>query len=633
MRIKNKINNNMNEYMITDFHTITLVLIIDGKERLCDIGSFAYIRKDQKNQIIENSLCKKLENLLHLFFKKYIGYNPRTLKNLIYHVKVTLDDLKRIDEDFTWIISKENNIYINYTNNLINKIREEFKTKTNIHYGYYATKQKILAEFLSILRNTEIESIRQSYTKIRDRSSTRKKNIPAELENLRSFFQTNILIFEKFSEFIINHNKFPLNINENNVKISIIGIPDLNSKYKKLVFKENNLLPLKTIENNINEIKKGNNSDFIKNPILDYHYCKAYLTTCLKNLEESNLYFSKQRKRIINIAINSFLMALICITGTNLTNIFRLEMNSFQTVPSTKGMRALNIKKRSNKKINIEFGAKFLPYYKKFINFIKIIKSKSSTNQNNNFSNILFFNIRTTNSYNYFDPILLNDKAIEVYSRWFITNIKDIEWISPSRLRQSTAEVFLNLTDDPTLVSLKLSNTPSTVAHSYSSSSPLEVSRQLNSFFDELYFSSVYRARQCTDSIPVNTDTLNSLQTPSGHCTDPTPNLRKEFTKDSIQPMCSKPETCFFCENYAIHTDPIDLKKIISIQKIYKSLNINNEVHNQIIFRIDEILLLLSEKFPNIKNEINKTNKEVSDGYLDSFWKSYYYFLSEIGLI
>jgi hypothetical protein len=94
---------------------------------------------------------------------------------------------------------------------------------------------------------------------------------------------------------------------------------------------------------------------------------------------------------------------------------------------------------------------------------------------------------------------------------------------------------------------------------------------------------------------------------------------------DSInKPNCIDPEGCLFCDNYRIHVDETDIRKLLScrycIEKTAHLIGSLEEQHatlQPILARIDSIVAKLKQYNEPL---VTKILSEVEEGELDVYW-------------
>ena len=122
-----------------------------------------------------------------------------------------------------------------------------------------------------------------------------------------------------------------------------------------------------------------------------------------------------------------------------------------------------------------------------------------------------------------------------------------------------------------------------------------------------------------------------SEKTAIGGCQEPTPKIHIGFTSELEQPNCSNPSSCLFCENYVVHSDREDLRKLMSLKKILAMSDKNDEA---IILtkRINEILKILYDKYPEKIEDFIFVAKSVELGEFDEYWQDHLNLLLELGV-
>ena len=111
--------------------------------------------------------------------------------------------------------------------------------------------------------------------------------------------------------------------------------------------------------------------------------------------------------------------------------------------------------------------------------------------------------------------------------------------------------------------------------------------------------------------------------------------------KSPVEADCTQPEGCLFCNNYAVHADEIDIRKLCSLDYVIratKSLAASEEHFNKIfgtvILRIENILKAVSLKSKELANLVLSIQKDVYDNEnLDSYWEEKLSLLIKIGAI
>lgn len=123
----------------------------------------------------------------------------------------------------------------------------------------------------------------------------------------------------------------------------------------------------------------------------------------------------------------------------------------------------------------------------------------------------------------------------------------------------------------------------------------------------------------------------DSEETPMGGCKKLVPKLHEGFTDELEKPHCSNPSSCLFCENYVVHSDREDIRKLLSLKKI---LSISDKYEETLVItkRINEILKILYEKYPETRDDFITIAQSVERGEFDEYWQDHLNLLLELGV-
>lgn len=124
---------------------------------------------------------------------------------------------------------------------------------------------------------------------------------------------------------------------------------------------------------------------------------------------------------------------------------------------------------------------------------------------------------------------------------------------------------------------------------------------------------------------------------PAGGCTShgtPEPSALVPL----VQPDCTKTEGCFFCENFRIHADEEDLRKLLSCQKVLLKMgHLQGEseqadrVYGSVLERIDLLLGELHQILGSVAYE--RIKADIAAGNLTRYWAVKVQQLGLLGLI
>jgi hypothetical protein len=207
-----------------------------------------------------------------------------------------------------------------------------------------------------------------------------------------------------------------------------------------------------------------------------------------------------------------------------------------------------------------------------------------------------------------------------------------VPWVGARDWRWNVSYEYLDASNgDLRMVSRVLGNEQATVRKHYGFADFESSAKELTAFYRELTEYSRRRVRISQELIPVKLND-DSARTLTGGCEGKSTEdaiLVNGFTSEAPQPDCGIPTTCFMCNNYALHADEQDFRKILSVKYWLKvqgrSVAINDDEflskYQPIIERIEEIIsqaLLLSSE---VKSLITSISQQVDAGQFDPYWQ------------
>ncbi|MFV7443448.1 hypothetical protein ACNPMZ_12070 [Acinetobacter pittii] len=536
-------------------------------------------------------------------------------------------------------ISKEEDaleIYKGFSIFLFDKIKKFTGEGKSSDFDGYSLKQKILRILLQFSTNLSEEYFLSSIRKIK----SDKVNRPISefyAEAISNFFEKQLYIFEVLATYIKNNQSLPYIVDLRKYGGNKIYF-DFNVRKKNSLIKDdifyddfNNILPINLfLEKYIND-KMFVESGYSINKIKILYYSKV---NRLNKLNSLKFHDCNVKVKLANIAILAFAKSLIAVTGVNESVLYELKVDKFEVLSSQKGMRAYGNKMRAGgKNISIEFGLKFVKFYKLYLELREFLLNNFEDIKTKGVEDKLLFNIPSKKNSVRDKFSKLDNNFLNQYNE----DLRDVFKISPitnRMLRKNVSVNYLDISNDQLLTAEKLGNSPKVILNNYTTIAFDEIAIQLSSFYEAQNKSSILRYRYNDKIIGVNLknnrEIDKSKSTPIGQCKDYNPSLKEEFTKDSIQPNCSKFETCLFCENYVIHVNNTDIRKILSLRMLLNNIkNKTNEV-DQIIYRINEILDYICIEIPFTKTTIQLINKNIEEGFLDDFWMAHLQLLVDL---
>lgn len=343
---------------------------------------------------------------------------------------------------------------------------------------------------------------------------------------------------------------------------------------------------------------------------------------------------SNIRLQVANHAMTSGMLAFIAATACNLSVAQKLEIADSEFLPGTQGHRFYGVKPRAmGKPVAPEFGARFTPTFRKIIDIRNwLIGERNSPH--------LFIILpKGTNAIGY-----IGTSAFQTLKKLMQKCFPSISWVPPTQWRKNVSYTYINKSGgDTALTAEKLSNTERTVAKNYARPAVDELASQITNLLDAIHSTAIARTRK-TDHIPIHI--INEVRQKEtigvGDCvksSDLNPRRTAGFTEHAPKPSCQAPETCLFCDFYAVHADEADIRRLLSLRYVIMATrsDIDHEHWAQkitpTIHRIDEVLTAISQTDSDIPPLISKVREEIKSGYLDQFWGIHFDTLVHIGAV
>ncbi|KUM13745.1 hypothetical protein AV645_12855 [Acinetobacter calcoaceticus] len=622
---------------LDDQQVINLIIKfgLNHREITFDVGSWCFSEVDKKSRINKikpvklDSLKKDrilpIKKIILKFVEESQSNNTLKgqLKNFNYIINYINENYGNADVSN---VEDALEIYKNFTIFLLDKIKQFTKGGNTSDFGGYSLKQKLLRIFLEFSTNLTSEYFLSSIKRIKSDRINRPIT-QYNSEDVNIFLEKQIYIFETLARYILNKEPLPYIVDlikfggekyffefNKSKKINLI-------KDDMFYDEDNKIVPINIFLDKVVKDKRFIESNSSITQLKASYYFKV---KSLKDLNLMNFRNCNIKVNLANIAIMAFAKAFIAVTGVNEAVLCELKVEKFEMLSSKKGMRGYGSKIRAGgKTVPIEFVCKFLKFYKLFLDFRSYLLSEFDKDTKNGIDDKLFFYMPTMT----LSKINKFTKLDNVYFTKYHRFLKDVFQIVPVHnriLRKNVSNNYLAISNDPLLTAEKLGNTPKTILKNYTNISFEEMALQMSEFYKAQIESTVLRYRFNSEIIGVNIknsqEKNKQKSTPIGHCEERNPALKKEFNDNSIQPNCSNLETCLFCDKYAIHADVVDIKKIISVKMIIANLKNKTKESEQIIYRINEILKFMTNKFPTTSLIIKKTEENVEEGFLDDFW-------------
>jgi hypothetical protein len=313
----------------------------------------------------------------------------------------------------------------------------------------------------------------------------------------------------------------------------------------------------------------------------------------------------RYRQYAARVAHNIFVLLFVANTGMNWAQVRALPWEDKHSVaPAMQGFRSVKFR-ANNKPVSFEIGQIFLKKFRKFVELRNyLLNGKSHEN--------LFIG---------FDANLAEEACFQkvgegVLDRVFRLLKKIDPSISPILTRQWRAAKSDHLLQkhDVSTTALVLQNTEATIERSYAAGSESIAIEEMSSFFNRI--SAVVIEKKLEDS---------NTRSPVGAC--------RSFGSPSpadggahVEPDCRRLQGCLFCNEYRIHADEIDVRKILSWKYfMQRTVHLTDSVEqfdmlfNETFERIDQLMDEICARGHSAL--VERVLHEVeTQGELDPYW-------------
>jgi hypothetical protein len=327
----------------------------------------------------------------------------------------------------------------------------------------------------------------------------------------------------------------------------------------------------------------------------------------VKNLQKHNTQLhSKYRIEQGRIGGSAFKLLFIANTGMNLEQATKLQWNDNYTLDKTRsGFKRIKYR-AGNKDVYFEIQNIFIKMFKRYI-------SLRSYLLNGNTSDLLFLESSCNFTY---------DKNLKDFLKKIsptFRNITSREW------RASKSDWLINNTDITTTANI-LQNSESTVKKHYLKGSHTDHINEMGNFLETML-----------DRIipPSVTATSSAI----GSCLKPLTPVSNS-SESIIKPDCKQPEGCLFCDKFVIHSDEIDIRKLLSCKycilqsrSLCDSIQQFESLYGAVLTRIDSVVneLKNSTESKVITESIERDVFENEN--LDPYWECKVSMIINLGIM
>jgi integrase len=346
-----------------------------------------------------------------------------------------------------------------------------------------------------------------------------------------------------------------------------------------------------------------------------YQAAQRAVSSAQSKLESANTDSQyESRRRAAQLACNAFIVLFIANTGMNWATVQQLDWSptEFDIGTERQGFRTIKFRAQG-RQISFEIQPVFLPQLRLFLRLREYLLQGSVFGK-------LFF---ATDSYrNDFRP--LTDSAF----KYIVAALKEIDPDLPSIMtkqwRAGKSDWLLRHTD-PATAALVLQNSVTTVLRSYAAGSPTAHADEMGAFLSAL-------ERTVLDDCTTNQKTH---ETPIGSCSSI--GSPKAIGNSPIAVNCMNAEGCLYCENFRVHADEYDTRKLLSCQACLQQASkmASSEEQFQTVFApiFKMIESLLQEIERRSVEMVRRIRQEVLEGELDPYWSRKLEMLLELRLI
>ncbi|MGR6781808.1 hypothetical protein ACU5B6_20140 [Moritella viscosa] len=316
------------------------------------------------------------------------------------------------------------------------------------------------------------------------------------------------------------------------------------------------------------------------------------------------------RHDIYVYSIYAFINLFLANTGMNLSQVLLLRWSDeYDLDKIEQGFRTIKYR-AGDKKQEFRITSNFLQTFKLFL------RLRSYALEGREVDYLFFLPTRCRH-----DRILNFNK---ISSKNFSQRMKEQKWsdlfsgepITSRGWRAFKADVILTETKgDIHTTATILQNSSETVMSSYANGTETESAKQFGLFYSKL-------------KLHINNDptVLGGKELSVGQCKKPD-NPQAELNAPAT-PNCKQEEYCLFCDQYAVHADGTDIRKLLSLKYIIletKELSETQELFEDtfrnVLERIDQIINAIADTSESNKSLVDDIIIEVDNEQLSPYWQ------------
>lgn len=313
------------------------------------------------------------------------------------------------------------------------------------------------------------------------------------------------------------------------------------------------------------------------------------------------------------LAQAAFFVLFLSLTGANNAQASALpwseDLEQRMREPSTSRQGFRQIKYRAaGREVFFEIGVQYMPLLRRYLQLRTFMLAGHKCE-------LLFF------QYNHRKPG--NPEMIDHAHRMLNQFYTGLEKLIPNEFKtvkskqwRASKQHQVARRGDPALAALIMQHSLETSLRHYSNGCEIEHQQEMGQFFARMQKTVLARGTR------VNGSEIRSL----GLCTSP--NQPIAISSDlPVAVECSRSEGCLYCENYRVHADEVDVRKVISARQCIRvaaqyanSVEDHDRVFGPLLTRIANVL---DEVKRHDSQLVMRVEKEVDEaGLLDSFWSA-----------
>lgn len=607
---------------IVDYSKIRIINPLKPESgRPIDLGAICYWERQLKNTISQNDMnratlvnlnsirkdrYKFIAGLVDEFSKK----SPTTIVTNLNEFFLIFDwlDLNGF-QNFLENTATCHLAYLEFTNHLIERTKcKDHKNKINARVA--KDKQWIFRKIINTTFPNKLDIVIGGVITLKGKSEVK---IPISNDYLHEYWELNLELFTKLSKQCFSNKAFPPNIKTTKINSYYIPFFPRNVPIITPYISNKERIPafdykLGLFVDELKDCKKRSTLEIIKSNPKHYH-----------------------RLKLAMFALHAFIQVFRILTRVNNAELIKLEYSDdFEKERSKTSQSFYTIKCRAkNRKIELNIQKNGYKLFKEYLRLRNWILNEKKCK-------FLFFSLGHNNLE---EPKQLSRQINYLHHRELLRKkllpnkslpIKDQE------LRNANT-IFLRDLGYPSKSVAENNNHSVAVSESIYSVPSLEKQKnEIKNFFDALKKTKPYTNLDTKKmrKKKINPTTVGSC---SNNVSDPKPFIQNP----TIIPDCKTPQGCLFCEHYVCHAEKEDLRKLLSLLLVTKTIidtaidfEFAYEKYSFLILRIEWIISKISKISKDKEILVNSLKEEVlSNGNITKFWDKRFDYYEKLGLI